>query len=747
MLSSKRKSTRLKKTARIVAVVGVATGLFGVLAGQLPWIRTFEDTAGLGALYAMRGYLTPPASVIVVGLSSQSGRALGISEALENDKELKGWPRSLQAELIDVLRSAGAQTIVFDLFFGSEQTESNDSRFAGAIRDFGSVILFDSVDRDVDALEADTPDPPVTILGHTRKFPIPLLRDAALTTAPFVLPTRPLRTNQYWTFPPMAADAPSLPVAAFAANEEDAQDLIVEHLIAHRPELASRLRLRDLSAQMTVLRRALRRDSEMAATLTAEVANAGIRESTRRAAASLLDLYSGEDNRFLRLYGPPRTVTTVPVEDLLLAEPDSSIPWQGATVFVGNSEPTQPDQADYFLSIYSQPNGTEVSGVEFAASAYANLVDGTPLSALSPLARLALLLGAGLYLGVCFGLKSLRASLGAVVLGTSAYVLVARYEFNAVNVWIPFAVPVFMQAPFALLAGLWSRYHGAEQSRVAVSRGVSRYLPSELIEQIAAEPDTPMRRSELVNGVCMITDIENYTAYAERLSPKELEVALNAYYESLFEVVIENRGLVTDMVGDSMVAVWREPTSLGLRDAPAVKSALEISARLSASISAFPRTRVGITAGEFILGTIGAESHLEYRAVGDTINSAARVQALNKRLGTTVLVERAALASRQVCYRELGTFELAGKRRPLEICEPLSVAAEPEARWIGLVEQFHRALELFRRGEWRAAAHGFERILREHGDDGPSWFYVEYIRSRVHDVAQTALDHVIRLGA
>jgi adenylate cyclase len=745
MLSSNREDGQLKRAARNAAIVGLAAAGIGVLGSLVPQILLREESLGLSALYAVRGYENPPANVIIVALTRDSAEALGLTEALEAQRELKGWPRSLHADLIEALDAAGVAQIVFDLYFGAEQTPDDDAIFANAIRSSGKVILFDSIERSVDPPEDNLPALPFEGIGHKHRPPLQALDAAARATAPFLLPTRPFKTGQYWPFLDIANDAPTLPIVAFALASQRAQSLVVQRLIELRPELGPKLRAAGISEQMRAIRQALRTDKATARTLGDRLNSTEADDSVISAARTLVDLYAGPDSRYLRFYGPPRTITTVPVDDILLGRPDPTIHWRGATVFVGFSDRTQPDQADEFLSVYSQPSGLDVSGVEFAATAFANLVESKSLMPLALGPQLGLLLVLGLLLGAAFALRTVRAAVAVLALVLGLYLLAASFEFNTAGSWWPVVVPALMQAPVALVLGLWLRYFSAEKSRAAVSRGASLYLPAELVDRIAEDPEAATRSSELVTGPCMVTDIESYTAYAEKLSPKQLEGALNAYYDTLFEIIDDNGGLVTDIVGDSMVAVWRDGAQQTHASVGPLRAAFDIGARLTASSPPFARTRVGLTAGEFVLGTVGAQAHREYRAVGDTVNSAARIQVLNKRLGTTVLCTRVALPERDVYFRELGSFQLTGKRNVLEICEPVSIGKSPDPSRALLVERFEAALDHFRRGDWSTAVRSFEAILAEFGDDGPTDFYIQHIRSRLEASASAPLDTVIRL--
>jgi adenylate cyclase len=131
-------------------------------------------------------------------------------------------------------------------------------------------------------------------------------------------------------------------------------------------------------------------------------------------------------------------------------------------------------------------------------------------------------------------------------------------------------------------------------------------------------------------------------------------------------------------------------------------------------------TRIGVNCGEVTLGTMGVSFHFEYRAMGDTVNTASGVEQLNKDLGTRLLVTAALIEELDaflVC--DLGSFQLRGRRAPTRICELIARAdqARPEQR--ALCAAFTEALGAYERGQADAARAGFEALVEAH-EDGPS---------------------------
>jgi adenylate cyclase len=235
-------------------------------------------------------------------------------------------------------------------------------------------------------------------------------------------------------------------------------------------------------------------------------------------------------------------------------------------------------------------------------------------------------------------------------------------------------------------------------------------------------------------GICLYSDAEHYTRLSEGLSPEALAELMNRYYESLFTPVRQQQGIISDIVGDAMLAIWASRTpEHALR-----RNALEAARRIDETLNrpnqeASPRilaTRLGLHSGEIMLGSIGAVDHYEYRAVGDIVNSASRIQELNKTLGTRVLLSAQVLDGIEgYLTREVGTFLLRGKTRPLVIHE---LSGERDVENLASITQGHdlfaEALLAFRQANWETAVILFTRLLETRDDDGVSRFYLDLSR-------------------
>ncbi len=679
-----------------VLVLGAALGFGGVLALWLaPW-QDLEKDFGLPWLYATRGPVQPPAEVLIVAIDENAAQRLGVSD------KPRDWPRSLHAELVRFLHGAGARVIVFDLTFDTPAPQpEEDTQFVAAIAAAGNVLVTESVRRELVAIDASGDSPAATLVVDRPVPPIAAIVAAASGHAPFLLP-KASRVDAYWTSRAGNPDLPTLPVLA------------------------------------------LRR-------FALDTAAPGERARIDRTLAAV---QTQGDTAYLNLYGPPHTIAQRPYAEVIalargqFADADRAAEqaeaFRGKAVFVGLSARTPAGQdrlRDDYETVFSQPSGLNLTGVELAATAFANLLDGRPLQPLRSGPQIGVVLGWGLLLAVVnLCLPPARALALGVVLAL-LYAGFAVERFGTAALWLPSVVPLAVQLPLAMLAGAVFHYRNIQRERGAIKRAFGHFLPGAMVDQLAQDLGTLTHANRVVHGSCLATDAGNYTALAERLDPGELGRLMNDYFAQLFVPVERSGGAVIDVVGDAIVAIWASPglrSDAGLRR-NACRAALEIvvaANRFDGALGpplSLP-TRLGLHAGEMLVGNIGASRHYEYRAVGDIVNTASRLQGLNKLLGTQLLASTAAVAGVDgLATRALGSFVLSGKTSPLSVVELLGLQADADPARQRLCRRFELALGSYAAAQWQVAADRFAAILDHHPGDGPSRFYLARCRALLAD--------------
>ena len=710
-------TTRRARRRRRSFALGGVLGIVGLVICLLPATFGLEERLGLGLLFTLRGPLPPPADVSVVGISGQSAEALGLS------MELDTWSRGEHAELVDRLSGGGASVVVFDLLFHEARTGSGDALFAAAIERAGNVVLAERTESEVVALGGG-----LQAWKETRRGPLPELDAAALGSAPFVLPTVPITVGQFWTFGRGSDDLPSLPAIAVQAHLLPYYEEFRALVGGARPGAtagwpatgAAVLEQRRLEETMTTIRRRFQSDPGLDAAVRRELELATGPGASPRALQVLLDLYAGPSSRYLNFYGPARAVATVPYDRARAGTADV----RGKVLLVGVSEPHQPEQQDDFISVFSENTGINLSGVELGATAVANLLEQRAVVPLPLPLHGALVL----VLGVVFGALVARAAMlhaSALALGAGAlYFGAAYWQFHSYHVWLPLVVPLLVQLPASFGIAVWWNYRELAEQRERVRTALGYYVPQALARRLTEQTLAPGADRELMHGTCLVTDAENYTSVAENLSPGALAALMNDYYEAIFRVVQAHGGKVSDTAGDSMVAVWasgRPDPRSRLRAGQAAVAILDAVEDFNRAHAGAPLpTRVGLESGELLLGNIGAEQRYEYRAIGDIVNTASRIQGLNQLLGTRVLVSAATLDGVDLPARDVGTFLLRGKRLPVRVLEPITAAVRLDAEALAA---FATALAQLRAGEWQPAYEGFAALAGRFPADGPTRYY------------------------
>jgi adenylate cyclase len=179
-----------------------------------------------------------------------------------------------------------------------------------------------------------------------------------------------------------------------------------------------------------------------------------------------------------------------------------------------------------------------------------------------------------------------------------------------------------------------------------------------------------------ITGTVMFSDIRGFTALVERQSPEDTIELLNTYYTLMFEAISGQGGVVNQMVGDGLMAIFGAPLPLADHAAAAARAALEMQemvALLNAEREAEGKARIaigiGIASGEMVAGYTGTQQRATYTCVGDTVNLAARLEAHTKQAGKPVLLDGAARAGLGDSFvlEALGPTAVAGKREAVEV--------------------------------------------------------------------------------
>jgi class 3 adenylate cyclase len=223
------------------------------------------------------------------------------------------------------------------------------------------------------------------------------------------------------------------------------------------------------------------------------------------------------------------------------------------------------------------------------------------------------------------------------------------------------------------------------QERTQLRRSFESYLDPRIISQMMQTDTLPSFGGEHREITAIFTDIAGFTTTAETMDAATVAGVLGDYFGVLTDVVVKNGGLVNDFIGDGLLVLFGAPMHQADHADRAVAAALamdEAAQHFNAVLAArgikWGHTRIGVHTGMALVGNIGTRGKLKYGALGDTLNTASRVEGLNKYIGSRVAVtgDTAAQCRRQA-FRPVGDIIVKGRKSAMPILAPLSPADPP----------------------------------------------------------------------
>ena len=263
-------------------------------------------------------------------------------------------------------------------------------------------------------------------------------------------------------------------------------------------------------------------------------------------------------------------------------------------------------------------------------------------------------------------------------------------------------------------------------------------IVSGLIGPSGEHADTAERRIITV----FFSDIKGFSSISEQLTASAMVSLLNAYFTAVTQVIRDHHGIIDKYIGDAVMAFWTPPFSPGDQHATdACLAALLYRQALVAFRRDLPQllglrrnvpdfhVRMGLATGEVVIGTIGSETTKSYTVIGDIVNTASRLEGINKLYGTgiTVAEDTYRLAQQAVEVRELDFVTVVGKTEPVRIFELLGRVGETPPDTLELRDLFVDALAAYRERDWDGAERKFQVCLKLTPEDGPSRLFEQRV--------------------
>ena len=219
------------------------------------------------------------------------------------------------------------------------------------------------------------------------------------------------------------------------------------------------------------------------------------------------------------------------------------------------------------------------------------------------------------------------------------------------------------------------------QQRQFVQGAFSRYVEPAVVEKLVENPEYLNVTGVKQDTTFIFTDVAGFTTLSEKLESKVLSDVLNAYLDGACEIIFKYGGTVDKFIGDAIMVVFNAPIPQKDHIERAVKCALELDVycekfREEENAKGIPIgvTRIGIHTGPATVGNFGSQSRMDFTALGDTVNTAARTEGVNKYFGTRIAAteEIVSKCATNLFFLPIGDIVLKGKTVPVPLYNPVS---------------------------------------------------------------------------
>ena len=717
--------------------------------------------------FLLRGAVEPRGSVAMAFVGEKS------------IKELGRWPwsRKLIAQLIQTLNEYGAKTIGFDVLFTDPEVSHEFGKFKELSESFISLgLMNDSPDHqaffdelmeareesDNDALMASVmEDWGNVVLGMAfvpskkkpEDFP-PYLVDAAYVSFG--------KESDLKRFEPLTYNARILPVPVlanatknlgFVNSFTDPDGALRREMMAinHDGAFFAPLGLRIAQAYLGV-------DTEDVTLYANERITLG---------GNVIPVNS-EGFALINYYGPNYTIPSYPVVDILRGRvaPEKL---KNKAVIVGGA-------AIGMADLWPSPFSPALFGVEKQATTVENILQNDFLRC--PTWVTYVNIAAVLFLGVLMGivLPSLTTmwSIPFALICFLTYSAVVQFAFVKYRLLLNFTCPA-LEIVLVYTAVSAYRYLTEERDRKFLQVTFASYLAPELIEDMFNSKTMPELGGEARTITAYFTDIEDFSAFSEKLTAQQLVELLNEYLCAMTDILISEKGTLDKYEGDAIIAFFGAPMELPDHGLRAARVAVVMQNKLlglrekwrnekqspdepNRNTKNLPfeewapgdkwpkivhrmKMRIGINTGEIVVGNMGSSMRMNYTMMGDPVNIAARLEVAGKQYGVYTLVSEYTLDLEfnhngekkrimdMVEARMIDNITVVGKSEPVKVYEVCAMKGDLSDQEKELFKVFDEGMQHYLKMEWDEAVAKFNEALKiERVPDGkttPSEVYIQ----------------------
>jgi adenylate cyclase len=594
-----------------------------VLALILAWLqgRGAFDPLELRLLdfrFLVRGNTLPPQDIVIVTYDEASFQAM----------EGWPWPRTYHAEAIRKLKQWGAKVIAFDQLFLDPSKllpEDQDETLAGAMREAGNVVTASKFDI-VQELRSDPNDPTSFIKIKTQQYLKPMEMFSQHTSVGYLNMIKD--TDGYVRRIPLM----------YRASDE----------VAFAFSLVTYLKYKGLTA--------------------ADLTPVG----KDRLRIGDLDVPIGQTKSIqISYFGVPGIFPRIPFYQILKDEVDPAR-FRDKIVMIG---PTALEFHDSFYTPFYGASRMETPGVEIHANAVATLLTAAFLRK-APESYLWLSLFAfGLVMAflASYG-HAMRMGMWALIF-TVLQLAISLILFLQHKTVYPTSVGIVQIWLTYGMATMYRTFVGERRAKKLKST-FKRYVSKDVVDEILKHKGGLSLTGDKKRVTVLFSDIRGFTSMSEKMDPKQLVRELNEYFHEMVQVIFRHGGTLDKFMGDAVMAVWGSPLPHEGDELRAVQAAWEmqralrsLNERRSSQGKSPIHSGVGINTGEAVVGNLGSEDRMEYTVIGDTVNTACRIEGQTTAGQILIHEDTYNVVKEYVQARPRDPVKVKGKAEPLQLYE------------------------------------------------------------------------------
>ena len=381
------------------------------------------------------------------------------------------------------------------------------------------------------------------------------------------------------------------------------------------------------------------------------------------------------DSAWIDYAGGVGTYPSIPFSRVLRGQFPAGF-FKDKAVVIGASDPTLKDLAQTPTS-----EDDLMSGPEINANAIATALDSFPLQS-TPLAIDLFLIA---LMGILVPVASYRLSpirgLALGLLAAALYLVCAQLAFNADRI-VPVLYPMIALG-LSLVGSLVVYYVREAFTRRRVRDTFARFVPEEVVGQVLAQTDEDLRLAgRRMEVTVLFSDIRGFTTFSEGREPAEVLEILNRYHEEMADAVMEHGGTLISFIGDGIMAAFGAPIEQTDHADRAFAAAKEMLDTRLPRVNQWMRERevghefqigIGLNSGPVMAGNLGSQRRLEYTTIGDTVNTAARLEGMTKGSGHSLFVAdstRELLSERDGALSYVDSLPVRGRAEEVKVWAP-----------------------------------------------------------------------------